>query len=98
MLFIGNSLTAANRLGPMIEALARASGGPSIETRTVAYGGYSLEDHWTGGDARRTLAEGGWSTVVLQQGPSSQSDGGGRHLPAPGRPAPAVHPFDAYRH
>jgi hypothetical protein len=72
VLLIGNSLTIANGLGPMVEALARAAGGPSIETRTVATGGYSLEDHWTRGEARRVLAAGGWSTVILQQGPSSQ--------------------------
>jgi hypothetical protein len=71
VLLIGNSLTLANGLGSMIEALARAAGNPPIETRTVAIGGYSLEDHWTQGDARRALRDGGWSTVVLQQGPSS---------------------------
>jgi hypothetical protein len=71
VLLIGNSLTLANGLGAMIEALARAAGDPPIETRTVAIGGYSLEDHWTQGEARRALAAGGWSTVVLQQGPSS---------------------------
>jgi hypothetical protein len=70
VLFIGNSLTAANDLPAMVEALGKANGQP-IVTRTVAYANYSLEDHWVHGDARRTIAEGGWSFVVLQQGPSA---------------------------
>src|SRR5215213_597115 len=74
VLFIGNSLTAANGLAGMVEALAREAGDPPIETRTVAVGGYSLEDHWQHGDARKILAAGRWTTVVLQQGPSTQSD------------------------
>ena len=72
VLFIGNSLTLANGLGAMVEALAREAGDMPIETRTVAVGGFSLEDHWTHGDASRVLAAGGWTTVVLQQGPSTQ--------------------------
>jgi hypothetical protein len=74
VLLVGNSLTLANGLGAMIEALGRAVGDPPIETRTVAAGGYSLEDHWKHGEARRAIATGTWSAVVLQQGPSSQAD------------------------
>ena len=37
----------------------------------MTVGGFSLEDHWNQGTARRRIAEGGWSIVVLQQGPSS---------------------------
>jgi hypothetical protein len=74
VLFIGNSLTAANGLAGMVEALAREAGDPPIETRTVAVGGYSLQDHWEQGDARKILANGRWTTVVLQQGPSTQPD------------------------
>jgi hypothetical protein len=70
VLFIGNSLTAANDLPAMVEALAKANGEP-IGTRTVAIPNYSLEDHWNRGDAQRAIAEGGWSFVVLQQGPSA---------------------------
>jgi hypothetical protein len=74
VLFVGNSLTIANGLAAMVEALSRADGAP-IQTGVVAFSGYSLEDHWDRGDARRALAAGGWSTVVLQQGPSSQQAG-----------------------
>jgi hypothetical protein len=74
VLFIGNSLTAANGLAAMVEELARAAGGPEIEISTIARGGFSLEDHWSEGDARRALAAGKWWMIVLQQGPSSQPD------------------------
>jgi hypothetical protein len=71
ILFIGNSLTTTNDLPAMVERLARESGGPPLVTRTVAEGGFSLEDHWNRGMAQRVIAEGGWSIVVLQQGPSA---------------------------
>ena len=71
ILFIGNSLTTTNGLPAMVEFLARESGGPSLVTRTVAEGGFSLEDHWNRGVAQRAIADGGWSVVVLQQGPSA---------------------------
>jgi hypothetical protein len=71
VLFIGNSLTAANDLPSMVAALAAAAGAGRLETRVIARGGYSLEDHWNDGQARRAIAGGGWSFVVLQQGPSA---------------------------
>jgi hypothetical protein len=71
VLFIGNSLTEANGLPALVETLSRQSGGPLIHTASVVFGGFSLEDHWNEGTARRRIAEGGWSIVVLQQGPSS---------------------------
>jgi hypothetical protein len=70
VLFIGNSLTRANNLPGMVEALSRHSD-PVVVSRAVVFDGYSLGDHWTQGDARRAIAEGGWSYVVLQQGPSA---------------------------
>jgi hypothetical protein len=70
VLFIGNSLTAANDVPALVESLAKANG-QRLAARTVAYPNYSLEDHWQHGDARRAIAEGGWSFVVLQQGPSA---------------------------
>jgi hypothetical protein len=73
VLFIGNSLTEANRLPEMVEALAAANG-RRIETRTIAYPNYSLEDHWNEGEARREIARGKWTFVILQQGPSSLSE------------------------
>jgi hypothetical protein len=70
VLFIGNSLTEGNALPAMVEALARASGQP-LAVEAVTFGGFSLEDHWNQGDARRAIGRGGFRFVVLQQGPSS---------------------------
>jgi hypothetical protein len=71
VLFIGNSLTEANGLPAIVETLSRQGGGTRITTASVVFGGFSLEDHWNQGTAQRRIAEGGWSIVVLQQGPSS---------------------------
>ena len=71
VLFIGNSLTEANGLPSILETLSRQGGGTPISTASVVFGGFSLEDHWNQGTAQRRIAEGGWSIVVLQQGPSS---------------------------
>ena len=70
VLFIGNSLTESNGLTQMVAALARAAGQP-LAVETVVVPGFSLEDHWNQGAARRVIARGGWRFVVLQQGPSS---------------------------
>ena len=70
VLFIGNSLTYANSMPAMVEGIAR-SRGEAIHCETVAFSDYSLEDHWKQGDAVRAIAHGGWSIVVLQQGPSA---------------------------
>ena len=71
VLFVGNSLTATNDLPAAVAALARASGRPRIEYKTIAPGGVSLEDHWNANTAPAELASGGWDAVVLQQGPSA---------------------------
>ena len=70
VLFIGNSLTYANQLPLIVEALAKASG-DRLETSSVTFGGFNLEDQWNQGSALRELDKGGWTVVVLQQGPSS---------------------------
>src|SRR4051794_12129058 len=70
VLFVGNSLTAANDLPAVVASLSRGG----IVYRTVAPGGVSLEDHWTLTGARDALEEGPWDFVVLQQGPSSLAE------------------------
>jgi hypothetical protein len=79
VLFIGNSLTRANNLPGMVAAMSAAIGQP-LECERVTFEGYSLEDHWHRGEgppgmnnvtARSAIARGGWSVVVLQQGPSA---------------------------
>jgi hypothetical protein len=74
ILFVGNSLTAENDLPGVVARIAEAAGRRPVETRTVAPGGVSLEEHWTSTGAREALAEEGWDAVVLQQGPSSLPD------------------------
>ena len=72
MLFIGNSLTAANDLPTMVEQVARESGSTvRVTCEQVTRPNFSLEDHWKSGDALRAIRRGGWTHVVLQQGPSS---------------------------
>lgn len=70
VLFLGNSLTAAHDLPALVQAMA-AAGGIRLEVDACVSGGFSLEDHWHRGSCRRTLAQGRWSYVVLQQGPST---------------------------
>src|SRR5262249_46066977 len=71
VLFVGNSLTATNNLPAMVDALSAAAGGPRLVSTMVAFPNYSLEDHWQRGTAAQAIARGGWSIVVLQQGPSA---------------------------
>jgi hypothetical protein len=71
VLFVGNSLTSANDLPGMLETLSRTAGGPRVDCESVAFPNYSLEDHWNRGDAAKAIAHGGWTTVILQQGPSA---------------------------
>lgn len=70
VLFLGSSFTYANDMPFIVQAFARAVGEP-LDVAVVARGGASLEDQWNGGEALRRIREGGWSHVVLQQGPSS---------------------------
>jgi hypothetical protein len=70
VLFVGNSLTETNDLPAVVARIAR-SHGRRLEYRTVAFGGYALEDHWAQGDARAALANGNWDVIVMQQGPSA---------------------------
>jgi hypothetical protein len=70
VLFIGNSLTYANDLPAIVEALAEASGQARFIHKSVAFPDLSLEDQWNRGDAQRAIAGENWDVVVLQQGPS----------------------------
>jgi len=70
VLFIGNSLTEANNLPLMVEAMAKANG-KRLFAAQVTSGGASLEDHWNSGEALRVLRSRSWHVVVMQQGPSS---------------------------
>jgi hypothetical protein len=72
VLFIGNSLTESNDLPRLVAALSVVAGDdPPLQSASVAYGGFALEDHLVQGDAPRAIAQGGWDVVTLQQGPST---------------------------
>jgi hypothetical protein len=71
ILFIGNSLTSANDLPGLVQQLGRGDPSRHVDVRSVAYGNYSLEDHWNRGDAQRAIESARWDLVVLQQGPSA---------------------------
>lgn len=69
ILFVGNSLTHANGLPSVVEALATAAG-YSVAWASRTRPNYSLEDHWHDGleaDIRDVKAD----FVVMQQGPST---------------------------
>ena len=70
VLFVGNSLTAANDLPGRVAGLATATG-RHLEYKEITFGGFNLEDHWNQGDARAALATGQWDVVIMQQGPSA---------------------------
>ena len=72
VLFVGNSLTYANDLPGMIEALAAQAGVEGqVTVRAVARPNVGLEDQWNSGEARRAIEQQRWTLVVLQQGPTS---------------------------
>lgn len=71
ILFVGNSLTYVNDIPGMVKALADSAGIAGVQTAAVAKPDYSLEDHWNDGQARQVVEAGGWTDVVLQQGPSA---------------------------
>ncbi len=73
VLFVGNSLTEGNDLPHLVQAMA-AAGKVRLHVTAATAGGFSLEDHWNGGNARKALAEGKWDFVVLQQGPSARPE------------------------
>jgi hypothetical protein len=74
ILFIGNSLTSANNLPAIVQRLSHSDPSRSVVVSSVAFGGYSLEDHWNRGDAQRAIASARWDLVVLQQGPSALAE------------------------
>lgn len=74
ILFIGNSLTYTNDLPALVVKEGKRQG-VVIKTETIASPNYALEDHWNEGKIQARIEKGGFDYVVVQQGPSSQSDG-----------------------
>lgn len=69
ILFIGNSLTYTNDLPGMVAEIGRANG-VTIAVASATIGGTALVDHLTTGSALSEIAKGGWTAVVMQQGPT----------------------------
>lgn len=70
VLFIGNSLTYTNDLPAMLDQVARAAG-DSVRVGEVTGGNMAVIDHVQPGSAAlAAVDEGGWTYVVLQQGPT----------------------------
>ena len=54
-----------------MQRLGQSDPSRTVVVSSVAFGDYSLEDHWNRGDAQRAIASAQWDLVVLQQGPSA---------------------------
>lgn len=69
ILFVGNSYTFANGgLDSIFTALfLSADPGASIHCESVAFGGYTLEDHYGDPVTMGTIALGGWDLVIFQE-------------------------------
>ncbi len=62
ILFIGNSLTFAKDLPSMVQRLGGSEPGRTVTVASVAFPDFSLEDHWSQGDALAAI-HGGWDFV-----------------------------------
>ena len=70
VLFIGNSLTYTNDLPAMVTQVARAAH-DSVRVAMAVGGNLAVIDHTNGAtDAVAQIDRGGWTFVVLQQGPT----------------------------
>ncbi len=74
ILFIGNSLTFTNNLPKLVEEYAKQKG-IKMNTKMIAFPNYAIEDHWNDGRVQKLISSEKYDFVILQQGPSSQSNG-----------------------
>jgi hypothetical protein len=72
VLFIGNSYLFSMDIPAIVQAMARSTG-DDFTAVTVAGPDMALYDHLSAGGALPTIAQGGWTYIVLQQGPSAVS-------------------------
>lgn len=73
-LFVGNSLTYTNNLPKIFENVA-ANFNETINTKSLCYPNYALEDHWEEGKLQKLINTGTYDYIIVQQGPSSQNEG-----------------------
>jgi hypothetical protein len=72
ILFIGNSLTAANQMPSLVVALAESAKVSPLPTADLDWRpDFALIDHWSIGEPQPLINNGKYAVVVLQQGPSS---------------------------
>ena len=74
ILFVGNSLTYTNDLPALVELEAKARG-VKIKSKMLAYPNYALVDHWNDGELQKHIQSEKYNYVIVQQGPSSQTEG-----------------------
>lgn len=74
LLFVGNSLTYTNDLPLLVSAIGKSKGA-NIKVEMLALPNYALMDHLTDGNLQKMLATKKYNIVIVQQGPSSQSEG-----------------------
>jgi hypothetical protein len=74
ILFIGNSLTYTNNLPILIKKHAKQKG-IKLKVEMIAFPNYAIEDHWNEGKVQNLISNKQYDFVIIQQGPSSQSDG-----------------------
>ena len=74
ILFVGNSLTYTNNIPELVKLIASCD---SIELNcnSLSHPNYALEDHWNDGVAAKEIKSKTYDFVVVQQGPSSQTEG-----------------------
>jgi hypothetical protein len=69
VLFVGNSYTYYN--GGVSEhvhnLMMSADSTSGIYTSMIAYGGFTLQNHWGNADTRSTIQNGRWDLVILQE-------------------------------
>ncbi|WP_130735836.1 SGNH/GDSL hydrolase family protein [Flavobacterium sp. J27] len=74
ILFVGNSLTYTNDLPKLVKEEAKQKG-IKVSVEMLAYPNYAIEDHWNEGKVQKRIASKNYDFVIIQQGPSSQSEG-----------------------
>lgn len=74
ILFVGNSLTYTNELPQLVSKNAKQKG-IELNSKMIAFPNYAIEDHWNDGQVQQLISSKKYDFVIIQQGPSSQSDG-----------------------
>ncbi len=74
MLFLGNSLTYYNNLPELVKLIA-ACDSVKLTYHSISLPNYALIDHWNDGKAQQEIKSGGYNFIIVQQGPSAQTEG-----------------------